>query len=337
MDARTAATQPPLLHRRRGLHHRRRLRGLSRARRSRQGVERPARPVRSSQLGSRHYSIADLQRVREDQERSLRENLGDAFDAKAASQYLDQISADRLIQRAMLASEAERARPAGQRRGGEAPGAPRLRRTGRRLDGKALRDYAVRRFGSEGRFVQEVRDDILFTKLLDLIDCRRRGLGRRGARRGPDAARGGRASATSRSTSRSRRRGSSRTTRPSRRSCATEDERVRRFYDEHTERFQLPRAGPRPPRPDRGSRRTPPRTRSPMRRAASRRRSPASRAGRTSPRSPARSARTRAPRSAAAISASSGAARWCPRSKRSPSTRRTARPAAWCAPTSAST
>lgn len=123
------------------------------------------------QLGSRHYSVADLQRVREDQESNLRESLGAAFDAKAASQYLDQISADRLIQRAVLASEAERVglrasddevKQLVRRAFGGADGA---------MDGKALRDYAVRRFGSEGRFVQEVRDDILFTKLLDLIDA----------------------------------------------------------------------------------------------------------------------------------------------------------------------
>ena len=123
------------------------------------------------ELGSRRYSLADLQRVRDDQERNLRESLGEAFDAKAASQYLDQISADQLIQRAVLASEAERV---GLRASDDevkllvrrAFGGP-----GGEFDGKALRDYAVRRFGSEGRFVQEVRDDILFTKLLDLIDA----------------------------------------------------------------------------------------------------------------------------------------------------------------------
>ena len=123
------------------------------------------------ELGSRRYSLADLQRVREDQERNLRESLGEAFDAKAASQYLDQISADQLIQRAVLASEAERV----GLRASDGEVKLLVRRAfggqGGELDGKALRDYAVRRFGSEARFVQEVRDDILFTKLLDLIDA----------------------------------------------------------------------------------------------------------------------------------------------------------------------
>jgi peptidyl-prolyl cis-trans isomerase D len=123
------------------------------------------------ELGSRRYSLGDLQRVREDQERNLRDSLGDAFDAKAASQYLDQISADQLIQRAVLASEAERV---GLRAGDDEVKLFVRRAFGGQdggIDGKALRDYAVRRFGSESRFVQEVRDDILFTKLIDLIDA----------------------------------------------------------------------------------------------------------------------------------------------------------------------
>ena len=123
------------------------------------------------ELGSRRYSLADLQRVRDDQERNLRDSLGETFDAKAASQYLDQISADQLIQRAVLASEAERV----GLRASDGEVKLLVRRAfggqGGDIDGKALRDYAVRRFGSEGRFVQEIRDDILFTKLLDLIDA----------------------------------------------------------------------------------------------------------------------------------------------------------------------
>jgi len=122
------------------------------------------------QLGSRRYSVADLQRVRDDQERNLRESLGQSFDAKAVSQYLDQISADQLIQRAVLANEAERLGL--QATDGEVKLLVRRAFGGQDgdIDGKTLRDYAVRRFGSESRFIQEVRDDILFSKLLGLID-----------------------------------------------------------------------------------------------------------------------------------------------------------------------
>jgi peptidyl-prolyl cis-trans isomerase D len=122
------------------------------------------------QLDDRRYFLTDLQRVREDQEERLRESLGQAFDPKAAGAYLDQLSADQLIQRAVLASEAERIGlratddevKALVQRAFQAPGGS--------YDGKAVRDFAIRRFGSEARFVQEVRDDILFSKLLALID-----------------------------------------------------------------------------------------------------------------------------------------------------------------------
>ena len=122
-------------------------------------------------LGERRYFLADLQRIREDQEQRLRESLGKAFDSRAASQYLDQMSADQLVQRAVLASEAERiglgasdaeVKALVQRAFSAQDGA---------YDGKAVREYAIRRFGSEGRFIQEVRDDILFTKLLGLVDA----------------------------------------------------------------------------------------------------------------------------------------------------------------------
>jgi peptidyl-prolyl cis-trans isomerase D len=122
------------------------------------------------QLDDRRYFLGDLQRVREDQEQRLRESLGQSFDAKAASQYLDQMSADQLIQRAVLASEAERI---GLRATDDEVKAL-VQRAFQSQDGgyqgTAVRDFAIRRYGSERRFVQEVRDDILFSKLLDLID-----------------------------------------------------------------------------------------------------------------------------------------------------------------------
>lgn len=122
-------------------------------------------------LGERRYFLTDLQRVRDDQEQRLRDSLGQAFDSKAAGQYLDQLSADQIIQRAVLASEAERiglrasddeVKQLVQRAFQQGDGG---------YDGKAVREFAVRRFGSEGRFVQEVRDDILFSKLLALVDA----------------------------------------------------------------------------------------------------------------------------------------------------------------------
>jgi peptidyl-prolyl cis-trans isomerase D len=123
------------------------------------------------QLGERRYFLRDLQRVREDQEQRLHDALGQGFDPKAASAYLDQIAADQLVQRAVLASEAERIGLRASDDEVKAVVKHAFSAPDGSLDGKRVREFAVQRFGSEGRFVQEVRDDILFTKLLNLIDA----------------------------------------------------------------------------------------------------------------------------------------------------------------------
>lgn len=122
-------------------------------------------------LGERRYLLTDLQRVRDDQEQRLRDSLGQQFDSKAAGAYLDQLAADQLVQRAVLASEAERIGLHASDDEVKAVVQRAFRAQDGGYDGKAVRDYAVRRYGSEGRFVQEVRDDILFSKLLSLVDA----------------------------------------------------------------------------------------------------------------------------------------------------------------------
>lgn len=123
------------------------------------------------ELGGRRYSLQDLQRTRQDQEARLRESLGDAFDASGASAYLDQMAAESLIQRTVLATEAERV---GLRATDE-----EIRQVVRSffrtpegtIDAAAAREFGERRFGSERRFASEIRDDILMNKLLRLIDA----------------------------------------------------------------------------------------------------------------------------------------------------------------------
>ena len=123
------------------------------------------------ELGARRYTLMDLQRVREDQERRLRESLGDAFDAAGAATYLDQMAAEALIQRAVLAAEAERL---GLRASDDE--VRQVVRTFFRteqgtIDAAAAREFGERRYGSERRFADEIRDDILTSKLLQLIDA----------------------------------------------------------------------------------------------------------------------------------------------------------------------
>jgi peptidyl-prolyl cis-trans isomerase D len=123
------------------------------------------------ELDGRRYTLQDVQRARDDQERRLRESLGDAFDAAGASAYLDQMAAESLIQRAVLATEAEQL--------GLRATDDEIRQVVRTyfrtpegtIDGAAAREFGERRYGSERRFASEIRDDILTSKLLQLIDA----------------------------------------------------------------------------------------------------------------------------------------------------------------------
>ncbi|HTY16788.1 MAG TPA: peptidylprolyl isomerase [Myxococcota bacterium] len=122
-------------------------------------------------LDDRHYGFDDLRRVRENQERQLKASLGDGFNPAAAGPYLDQMAADQIIQRAVLASEAERL--------GLRVSDDEVRELVRSVfrgpdgtfDAQAVRAYASREFGGEAHFVDEVKDDILAQKLLELVDA----------------------------------------------------------------------------------------------------------------------------------------------------------------------
>lgn len=123
------------------------------------------------ELGARRYTLQDLQRVRSDQELRLRESLGDAFDGGGAGPYLDQMAAESLIQRAVLAAEAERL----GLRATDSEVRQIVRSVFRTdqgtIDAAAARNFGESRYGSERRFADEIRDDILTSKLLQLIDA----------------------------------------------------------------------------------------------------------------------------------------------------------------------
>ena len=126
------------------------------------------------ELGGRRYTESDLQRFRDAQEDNLRRELGDAYNATPqVGEYLDQIAAQQLIQRAVLSYEAERL---GLRVSDE-----EVRRYVAELnffrdqdgavDPAAVRDFARAQYGSEQRFIQEIRDDLLISKLYRLMEA----------------------------------------------------------------------------------------------------------------------------------------------------------------------
>jgi len=117
-------------------------------------------------VGDRSYDTRDVLRVRQSQEAQLRQNLGDAFDPDAASDYLDQSAASMLLRQALLAREAERmgltvsdAEIRGYLR--ELPGAADEEG---RLQREVITAYAERNFGSLRRFQEALRDELLAAK-----------------------------------------------------------------------------------------------------------------------------------------------------------------------------
>lgn len=117
-------------------------------------------------VGDRSYDTRDVLRVRQNQEAQLRENLGDAYDAEAAADFLNQNAATMLLRQALLAREAERmgltvsdAEVRGYLRG--LPGAANDEG---RLQREVITAYAERNFGSLRRFQDALRDEILAGK-----------------------------------------------------------------------------------------------------------------------------------------------------------------------------
>jgi peptidyl-prolyl cis-trans isomerase D len=126
----------------------------------------PAGPDVVVAVGDRSFDARHVLRVRQQQEAELRRNLGDSFDAEAASDFLDQNAASVLLRQALLAEAGERM--------GLTVSDPEIRAFLRRLPGATdeegrldrivLTNYAEREFGSLRAFQEALRDEILAAK-----------------------------------------------------------------------------------------------------------------------------------------------------------------------------
>ena len=130
----------------------------------------PAGPTGAMvELGDRRYSAQDLQLAYENQETRFRERLGEDFNRAMLEQYLEQAARESIIARAVLSHEAEAM--------GLHVSDEEVRRFLRELfrnangtfDPEEMRAYARQRYGSETRFVQDVRDELLVGKFQRLL------------------------------------------------------------------------------------------------------------------------------------------------------------------------
>ena len=134
----------------------------------------PGAPARGAmiELGDRRYTESDLRRYMDAQERELRESLGEAFDPRIARDVLEQSARSRLVGRAVLAHEAERLgiRASDEEIRTYVDGIAAFRNASGGLDRESLRAFARQAYGSQDAFVNEIRDELLISKFLRLLE-----------------------------------------------------------------------------------------------------------------------------------------------------------------------
>jgi peptidyl-prolyl cis-trans isomerase D len=121
--------------------------------------------------GDREFDFREWDRTREAIVNDYRRALGESFDPEAARDVLDQMTANRLVSRAILAAEAERL---GLRVGQDElrdflRSTPGGAGTDGRIDREAWLQYAERDYGSVSRFEDALREDLLAQKAIRLI------------------------------------------------------------------------------------------------------------------------------------------------------------------------
>jgi peptidyl-prolyl cis-trans isomerase D len=117
------------------------------------------------------FGPRDVDRIRRQQEEQYRQALGDAFDESAADQ-LDALAASLLVNQAILSLEARRLgllASDDEVRDYVRQQIPGAADADGRLQSEALREWAEGEFGSEGRFVELVRMEVLADEILELL------------------------------------------------------------------------------------------------------------------------------------------------------------------------
>jgi peptidyl-prolyl cis-trans isomerase D len=123
------------------------------------------------QVGPYRIGPAEFERTRAQREEQFREALGDQFDARAMSDSLDAVTARVLVERAILALEAERLglTVAKQEVRREILSSPSFWTPEGRFDKEAFDQWVAYEFGSERAFREQQRRAALAGKLLRVI------------------------------------------------------------------------------------------------------------------------------------------------------------------------
>jgi peptidyl-prolyl cis-trans isomerase D len=122
-------------------------------------------------VDGRHFSAQDLLRVRSQQEERAKQMLGDAYDAKAFGPQLDLMAANALVQAGLLEREAERLgiRVSDEEIVETVKSLPGFRDESGRFRRDALQGYIEYEYGTERRFLEALRGQLLAQKVLRLL------------------------------------------------------------------------------------------------------------------------------------------------------------------------
>jgi peptidyl-prolyl cis-trans isomerase D len=113
----------------------------------------------------------EFQRAQAEQEEYIRSMAGDAYDPRAAADFVKRTTVDAIISRAILASEAERLGLGVSRDELRAyvKGDPSFQDESGKIDSEAYKRYVVYEFGSEARFQEHLRRRLLVQKMARLL------------------------------------------------------------------------------------------------------------------------------------------------------------------------
>jgi peptidyl-prolyl cis-trans isomerase D len=122
-------------------------------------------------VGPYQFGRIDFERVRERREEQIQESVGEAFDARAMRDTLDELAIQSLVDRGLLALEAEGlglrvAKPEIERL---VRSIPIFRDESGRFSREAFERYAEYEFGTQRNFIEEQRQALLAGKLLRLL------------------------------------------------------------------------------------------------------------------------------------------------------------------------
>jgi peptidyl-prolyl cis-trans isomerase D len=127
--------------------------------------------ARIVEVGPHRFGIAEFERVRARREAAVREQLGDAYDARSLADTLDSLAARELVDKGLLALAAEDLGLTISKREIEQNVLrdPSFRDESGRFDPRLFEGWVEWNYGSQGSFMQEQRLNLLAYKMMELL------------------------------------------------------------------------------------------------------------------------------------------------------------------------